>query len=115
MLDPTGAVAGGTNDVTFTWDGSLKTAVAVSAQVSNATIFSSCPFNGFTWKAHDVAVYGPGTYTVKASCAAKAPGCATGTNPITFTVGPDEIGAHMLFDWGTVVTNKNIDVVNIWK
>ncbi len=115
MLDSTGAVVGGANDVLFTWDGTLKTSVAVSGQVSNATINSNCPFQGFTWQAHDVAVYGPGTYTVYASCAPKAPGCATGTNPITFTVDADEIGVHMLLNWGTDAANRNIDVVNVWK
>jgi hypothetical protein len=110
----------GANDILFTWDGTLKTAVAVSGQVSNASISSygaGCftGTGGTKWVAHDVSVYGPGTYTVFASCLAKSPGCSTGTNPITFTVGTNEIGVHMLVDWGTISTNKNIDVVNVWQ
>ncbi len=120
ILDPSGAATGGANDIVFTWDGTLKTSVATSLQVSNATIG---PFvtttqpqcttgTGTTWTAHDVAVYGPGAYTVKASCPARSPGCATGTNPITFTVGPDEIGVHMLVNVAGAV---NVDVVNVWQ
>jgi len=119
ITQPDGSTSGGNNDITFTWDGTLKTSVAVSGQVANAFITSYCTTMIPTpWKAHDVAVYGPGTYTVKASCAAKAPGCATGTKPITFTVAADEIGVHMLVDWGVgtvAIANKNVDVVNVWK
>jgi hypothetical protein len=110
MLDPTGAIIGGTNDVKFTYTKKPLTSVAVSGQVSNATISSSCPFFGNTWTAHDVAVYGPGTYTVYADCLAGSPGCGQGT-PITFTVGEGELGGHMLFNWSS---NKDIDVVDIW-
>ncbi len=110
MIDPNNGLVGGTNDVHFTWDRTTKTAVAVSGQVSNATISSPCPFFGSTWTAHDVAVYGPGTYTVYAGCSAGSPGCGIGT-PITFTVGQGELGGHMLFNW---TTNKDIDVVDIW-
>jgi hypothetical protein len=110
MLYPNGAVIGGTNDVLFTWDGTLKTAVAASGQVANSSLSSQCPFNGVVWTTHDVAVYGPGTYTIKASCPARSPGCATGTNPVTFTVGANQVGAHILFNYGTAV---NVDIVNV--
>jgi len=110
MLDPTGGLSGGTNDVHFTWDGTMKTSVDVSGQVSNATLDSPCPFFGITWMAHDVAIYGPGTYTVYADCPAGSPGCGAGA-PITFTVGAGELGAHMLFNWGS---SSDIDVVDIW-
>jgi len=110
MRSPTGSAVGGTNDVHFTWDGTTKTSVAAAGQVSNATITSSCPFQGKTWSAHDVAVYGPGTYTVYAGCPEGSPGCGTGT-AITFTVGATELGAHMLFNWNL---STNIDVVDVW-
>jgi len=61
MIDPGGGLAGGTNDVVFTWEGTKKTSVAASGQVSNATLSSSTPFYGVTWSAHDVTIYGPGT------------------------------------------------------
>ncbi len=110
MLDPTGAIIGGTNDVKFTYNKIPFTSVAVSGQVSNATISSSCPFFGNTWTAHDVAIYAPGTYTVFAGCPPGSPGCGQGT-PITFTVGAGELGGHMLFNWSS---NTDIDVVDIW-
>ena len=61
MIDLGGGLAGGTNDVVFTWEGTKKTSVAASGQVSNATLSSSTPFYGVTWSAHDVTIYGPGT------------------------------------------------------
>jgi hypothetical protein len=119
MIDPNNGLVGGTNDVHFTWDRTFmednntlagRDPVAVSGQESNATISSPCPFFGSTWTSHDVAIYGPGTYTVYAGCPAGSPGCKQGT-PITFTVGEGELGGHMLFNW---TTNKDIDVVDIW-
>ncbi len=113
MLDTTGTVVGGTNDVRFTWDGTKKTAVAVSGQKSNGTIGSTTTFFGFTWSAHDIAIYGPGTYTIYTDCPAGSPGCGAATNapPITFTIGEDELGAHMLWNWSG---NNDVDIVNVW-
>jgi hypothetical protein len=111
MNQPDGVAIGGTNDVVFAWDGTKKTSVAASGQVSNASLSSPCPFNSQIWLAHDVAIYGPGTYTVYAGCPPGSPGCGVGI-PISFTVNAGELGGHMLFDWNN---NNNIDVVNIWK
>lgn len=111
MLDSTGAIVGGTNDVTFTWDETYKSSVATSGQVSNATLSSTTPFFGQTWTAHDVAIYGPGTYTIYTGCAPGAPGCGTGS-AYTLTVGTGQVGAHMLFNWGT---STNIDVIIVWN
>jgi len=110
MLAPDGSLTGGTNDVTFAWNGTTLTSVAISGQASNASLSSGCPFFGVPWQAHDVAIYGTGTYTVYADCPAGAPGCGAGT-PITFTVGAGQLGAHILFDWAG---NNDIDVVNVW-
>jgi len=120
MLDPNNGVVGGTNDVHFSWDGTMKTSVAVSGQESNASLSSVTAFFGYTWDAHDVAIYGPiknddgtyspGVYTVYTDCPSASPGCGTGT-PITFTVNEGELGAHMLFNWAG---NNDIDVVDIW-
>jgi Dictyostelium (slime mold) repeat len=117
---PNGVPAGGTNDVGFSWDGTTKTSVAVSGQVSNASLYSGCPFSGAPWTAHDLAIYGPGTYTVNPCCAPGSPGCSDTCNDpnsglpvptITFTVNDGEIGGHMLFNWSV---NANINVVNVW-
>jgi hypothetical protein len=107
-LDDSGALLGGADDVRFTWDGTQKTSVECS-QVPNATLFSSTPLLGHMWSAHDAAIYGPGTYTVYRGCPAGCPGCGKGT-PITFVVGPGELGLHVLLDWNTA---KDIDLVNV--
>ena len=114
VIAPDGSLYGGSNDVHFTWNGTLKTSVAASGQIGNASISSNCTFSTKNWYAHDVAVYGPGTYTVYSGCAAGSPGCGTGT-PMTFTVGAGEIGIHMLVKWGALVANSNIDVVNVLR
>jgi hypothetical protein len=111
MLDSTGSIVGGTNDVTFSWDGTFLTSVATSGQVSNATLSSPTSFFGINWFAHDVAVYGPGTYTIYSNCLPGSPGCGVGA-AYNFTVAPDQFAAHMLFNWGS---NLNIDVVDIWN
>lgn len=111
MIDPGNNPFAGANDVHFSWDGTKKTSVAKSGQVSNAKISSTCPFYGLTWKAHDVAVYSAGTYTVYSGCPAGSPGCGTGA-PINFTVKKDEIGIHVLLDWNDSV---DMDVVNVMK
>jgi hypothetical protein len=36
----------GTNDIHFTWDGTLKTSVSVTGQVPNVTLSSACIFSG---------------------------------------------------------------------
>lgn len=108
MLDDSGALLGGADDVRFTWDGTKKTSVECP-QVPNATLSSSSLFLGHIWSAHDVAIYGPGTYTVYRDCPAGCPGCGKGT-PITFAVGPGEIGLHVLLNWNTA---KDIDLVNV--
>jgi hypothetical protein len=111
MIDGLGATFGGTNDVRFRWDGTQMTSVAASGQVSNARLSSSCFFFAHPWTAHDVAIYGPGTYTVYDDCPAGSPGCGAG-NPVTFGVNPGELGAHMLFFWNG---SDNIDVVEVWQ
>ncbi len=110
ILSQQNSIVTGANDVIFSSDGTLRTSVAVSGQVSNATISSECKLISLLWTMHDVVLYGPGTYTVYTGCPAGSPGCGAGT-ATTFTVGAGEIGAHMLFDWNT---NKDNDVVNVW-
>jgi hypothetical protein len=108
MLDPNGNPVGGTNDAVFTWDETLNTDVATA--VVNATLTSDQPFFGVPWFAHDIMIYGPGTYTIYDGCPAGDPDCGVGTE-ITFTVGADQTGAHILFDYFPTV---NIDVINVW-
>jgi hypothetical protein len=107
-----GYTFGGTNDVAFTWDGTFFDASSDYTgvgSVSNATISSPELFFGKKWTAHDVQIFGPGTYTFNSALANGGANAEAGT--ITVTVGANQIGAHMLFDWNN---NLNIDVVNVW-
>ena len=109
IIAPGNSLIGGTNDVVFTWDGTLNTTVA--GAVSNATITSDEAFFGLLWDVHDVTLYAPGTYTIFDACPAGNAGCGVG-NPVTFTVGADQVGAHMLVNWSV---SFDIDVVNVWN
>ena len=141
MLDASGNVFGGTNDVVFTWDG-ISMHSAETDLVSNMTIESAGPhpFFGAPWFAHHVRVFGPGTYTFEADnalCESKAaspdaanagtkitnagaddidasgcPGTGTGTaTTVSMTVAAGQIGVHMLFDYNG---SFDIDVVNVY-
>jgi len=124
MLDSNGDVFGGTNDVLFEWDGSTNNdEVDYTNDLNfNMTIVSSAPwpFFGFVWTAHDIRVFGPGTYSFDTGCTVaeiQATGCPAGSAAnsgptITMTVGPGQLGAHILFDWNV---STNIDVVNVWN
>jgi hypothetical protein len=107
MIDPGGGLTGGTNNVTFTWDGTMKTSVAVSSQVSNATLSSPCPFSGVTWNAHDVAIYGPAP--IQSTQAVRREARAAEQVWITFTVGART--AFIALNW---LASFNIDVVDVW-
>jgi hypothetical protein len=91
VLDTTGATVG--CDATVNAD--------IVFPGSGSTISSTTPFFGITWVAHDITTYLEGTYTIDT--------IEGGT--YTFTVGPGQIGMHMLLDWGATT---NIDIVVIW-
>lgn len=118
MVSSANGIIGGTNDVVFTWDGTLYDAVpAGPGAASNATMTSDEAFFNSFWDAHDIMLYGPGTYTVFDGCPAGDPGCGVG-NAVNFTVGANQIGAHILFNWPAATTNPNnlnIDVVLVWN
>lgn len=109
IVAPGDSLIGGTNDVVLSWDGTLNT--AVSGAVSNATVTSDESFFGALWYAHDVTFYAPGTYTIYDACPPGLADCGAG-NAVTFTVGQDQVGAHMLVDW---LFNLDIDVINVWN
>ncbi|MHB8536156.1 MAG: hypothetical protein ACYDBW_12025, partial [Sulfuricaulis sp.] len=116
MLDSGAGLTGGTNDVVFTWDGTLNTDPATA--VVNATITSATPFFGHLWSAYNVKIYGPGTYTISTADTAGGPGCpdvpqpncASGGN-YTVAVPVGEIMGHMKFAWNGT---EGIDVIDIW-
>ena len=99
------------------------------------TLISGQPFFGFNWTAAPVRLFDQGTWTFEACPFPRVEvnsgtpsadwisdpanggdgstkcGDATTPNPITMTVGPGQLGGHMLFDWAT---NVAIDVVVVW-
>ena len=106
-----GATFGGTNDVTFSWDGTIYTSSSDytgPGGASNAALSSPTKFYGALWTAHTVQIFGPGTYSFDTT----AGGGPFEAGTQTMTVGPGQLGMHMLLDWyGTT----NIDIVNVWN
>ena len=113
MIAASGGLQGGTNDVTFTWDGTVRTSVVTNG-TSNATLTSPTKFAGFLWTAHNINIYGTGTYVFDTTCPTGNPSCGTGTasQKYTLTVPAGYLGGHMLFNWNT---SANIDVIQLWK
>lgn len=106
MLDNSGAIVGGTNDVAMTWDGNgfnASSDYTGPGSVSNVTAASTTPFFGVNWTAHDIQVFTPGSYSFNVSLG----GGAAETGTLTATVGASQLGMHMLFDYGGTA---NIDV-----
>lgn len=110
MLDGSGGFVGGSNNVTMTWDGTVFTSsldYTGPGSTSNMTLSSPDAFFGQNWTAHSIQVFAPGTYTFNAALG----GGALETGVLTLNVGQGQLGAHMLFNWGT---NQNIDVAVLW-
>jgi len=107
MLDGSGfSGTGGTNDVVMNWDGNAYSASSDYTGVgsgSNITASSTTLFKGHLWTAHDIQVFVPGTYSFDATLN----GGAAEVGNLNVTVGANQIGMHMLFDWNG---NANIDV-----
>lgn len=120
MLDMNGSLTGGTNDVAMSWDQLFNTSTSdpVTSATTHMQLSSVTPFFGYNWTAHHIRVFGPGTYTINVDCTTaqtEAGTCAANVDPsrnYTFTVGANQIGAHMLFDWNTTM---NMDIVDIWN
>lgn len=146
MLDASGGTIGGTNDITYIWDGSFTSSVVDPASVdaegfgvptdTTAVMTYSTPtsFNGFNWKAKNVRIFeGPAKLKFDVTClgadyAAGTVVCnrllseqSASKQFVKIELAAGEIGAHVLFDWGSVngstpcgVANCDIDVVNAW-
>jgi hypothetical protein len=113
MLAGAGTLQGGTNDVTFQWDGTIYTSVITDGS-NNATLSSPTPFAAAIWTAHNINIYGPGTYIFNTGCPAGNPSCTTASTAKRYelVIPQGYLGAHMLFDWST---SANIDVVQLWQ
>ena len=124
MLDDGGTTFGGTNDVATIWDGTLNADVSDTNFNMTMGSDSNFPFFGFQWFAHDIRVFGPGSYSFDTSCSIQqiqggsSGDCGNGcdANPdnagcLKLDIPADMIGAHVLFDWNVT---ENIDVVLLW-
>ena len=126
MLDPQGNTFGGTNDVEFEWDFTTFNTDESDSNFQGIKLATSTPtpFFGAVWTAHDIRIFGPGTYTFDTTCLPSdyANGVTDCNRPldvgngqteqyISMTVGAGQIGAHILFDYNG---NNNIDVVVVW-
>ena len=94
MFDPSGAVVNGG------WATTCDEGVTANLGMGSLAIASPNLFYGQPWDAHDITVYGAGSYTV-----------ATGNGDYNFTVGAGQLAGHILFNWGP---NADIDVLNVW-
>ncbi len=125
MLDGTGGnVQGGANDVNVHWNGAT-TADAADTNFSNMSLSSDTTFLGSVWSAHHIRVFGEGTYTFDTTCSvteieAGTTDCNNSLQVglgqteqfLTMTVGPGQIGTHILFDW---FNSQNTDIVNVYN
>lgn len=110
FLDPTGGFMGGSNDVSMTWDGTVFTSSSDytgPGSVSNMSLSSATRFLGYSWVAHDIQVFRPGTYNFDTSVG----GGNLETGVQTLIVAPGQLGAHMLWNWNG---NNNIDISVVW-
>ena len=107
-LGTTTAGAATMSSATFTMlsagGGTVGTDTTVTGSIGGGTfsVASTTPFFGLIWTAHSGTTFGPGTY----SFATIEGGTYTGV-----VVGADQVGGHILFDWGVTT---NIDVVMVW-
>jgi hypothetical protein len=107
MLAGNGGVVGGGNDINMVWNGNAYTSssdyTGPGGAAANITASTTSPFFGYSWTAHDIQVFTPGSYTFDVTLG----GGNTETGTLNATVGLGQFGVHMLFDWNG---NFNIDV-----
>ena len=106
MLSGKGFSVGGTNDVSMVWDGngySSNSDYTGPGSASNVTASSTSTFFGYTWAAHDIQVFVPGSYSFDTTVG----GGNAESGMLNVTVPTGQLGMHMLFDWNG---NLNIDV-----
>ena len=110
VIDSVGNSAAGANDLVTVWDGSLNTEQDVIDGTTRVNMFISSTqlILGLPFSVHDIRVFGPGTYSFD-TCANNVTPVSCG--PLTMTVGPNQVGAHMLLDWNL---DTNVDAINVW-
>ncbi|MFK5947583.1 MAG: hypothetical protein QM500_02290 [Methylococcales bacterium] len=133
MLDPLGLLVDGSIDVVSTWDQATTTDIASTD--FNMTIVSArpTPFKGFPWVAHHVRTFSAGDYEFDSTCTLEqletgvtacnnALGKGQTERFMKMKVGPSQVGAHILFNWGAKdgtttcgVASCDIDVAVVWN
>jgi len=132
MRDPAGAISG---NIDNTVTGNIDTTVLCTdpdPAICNpmppaASLVTTQAFFGSLWTATPVRLFDQGTWTFEtcpfprtfdaanndwiAADGSTKCGSQSTPNPISMTVNPGQIGAHMLFDWSV---NVAIDVVVVW-
>ena len=110
VIDIFGSPVTGANDLVAVWDGSLNTEQDVIDGTTTVNMFvtSNQLILGFPWFVHDIRVFGPGIYTFD-TCANNV--TLVACDILQMTVGPNQIGAHMLLDWNNDI---NVDAINVW-
>jgi hypothetical protein len=116
MFNPSGAQAGDTdNTVTGQMDTSLLCDDPETCTQVGASLITSQAFYGSLWTASPIRLFPEGTWTFETCPGDESSGVCYDATPgdttLTMTVGPGQLGAHMLFDWSV---NKDIDVVVVW-
>jgi hypothetical protein len=116
MIDPWGVPIQSSDDVYGTFDDAKLCSDVACTLVDGMTLASNTPFFGLLWMAHDIRVFTQGTYTFDTNCsgddiAAGITECGGGA-PLALSVGPNQLGAHILFDWGPT---EDIDLVMVWN
>lgn len=100
-----GFLLGASNDWVMTWDGTFNTSVTDTNY--NMTLTSDSTFFGLEQRFSNIRVFSEGTYTFD----------IFGT-PTTITVGANQVGAHMLYEWiypqSGITSNGPLHVLQVW-
>ena len=108
LAAPTGTMSSATFSM-YSAAGTLMTSpdTTVTGSIGGGTwsVASTTTFFGGLWTAHSGTTFGPGTYTFDTS------GTGGGPSYTNIVVGANQIGGHILFNWGA---NSDIDVVQVW-
>ncbi len=121
MRNPLGSQTGSTDN---TVTGDIDTTLLCTEQGTDvcpdvgAVLETAQAFEGLFWTAEPVWLYGPGDWTFEACPGDNSAKCDGNPRPLSMRVltpennnGIQQLGAHMLFEWGST---QAIDVVVVW-
>jgi hypothetical protein len=108
-----GSSFGAANNLVINWDGTAFNAnsdYTGPGGASNMSVASTTYILGHNWIAHDIQVFAPGSYSFDTALGGGLNDYEAGM--LNMTVGSNQLGMHMLFDWNS---NSNIDVAMVWE